>query len=491
MSTSYKSIFKTSLLTGGSQFIVLLIQMIRAKVLAVILGPVGTGIIGLYSTTTGLVNSIANIGLSGSAVRTIAKDNALEDRTAIRKTLFVYRTLIMGTSLIAAIVMVVFAGPISKVTFGDLSRISGIRWMALVVFFTGVSAGQISLLQGLRRIKEMALSKVLGTLVGTIICVLLIYFFREKGIVPYLIAGAAATVLFSWYFAGRTGIHSQVVTFREYRALAAGLLGMGLAFLASGLVTSFTGYYSRVLITDRFSVTDLGLYTASWTLSAVYVNFVLNAMGADFYPRLTSVISDHEKANRLINEQTVMGITLSLVGIVAVIGFAEYILNLFYSSEFTPAMNMLQWMTAGMAIKVVSWPIGFIIVSKGKSVLFTITEVLWAILFIPFLLLFTRLAGLEGAGIAFFLSYLIHTLVIIIAGYKITSFIWNRGALKRIALLCVSVIAVFCISHLLNSTLQIVLNSGIVIILLVFTYHQLNKLLGINMFRYIISKISK
>lgn len=491
MSKSYKSIFKTSLLTGGSQFLSLIIQMIRAKVLAVILGPAGTGIIGLYSSTTGLVNTLANIGMSGSAVRQIAKDNVSEDKTAIRKTLFVYRTLIFSTSLIAATVMLIFAGQIARATFGDETRINGIRWMSLVVLFTGISTGQYSLLQGLRRIKELAVSKVLGVLTGTIICILLVYLFREKGIVPFLIAGAAATVLFSWYFAGRTGIHSQTVNLREFKVIAEGLLGMGLAFLASGLVTSFTGYYSRVLITDRFSVTDLGLYAASWTLSAVYVNFVLSAMGADFYPRLTSVINDHNAANKLINEQTIMGVTLSMAGVVAVVGFAKYILNLFYSAEFTPAMNMLQWMTAGMAIKVVAWPIGFIIVSKGKSVLFTITEVLWALLFIPFLLLFTRLLGLQGAGIAFFLAYLIYTIVILIAGYRITSFLWNTEALKKIGLLIISMIIVFISSRMLSTSLQIFLNSVLLVSLLLYSYYQLNKLLGVNLFKYAVSRIRK
>lgn len=491
MAASYKSIFKTSLLTGGSQIITLFIQMIRAKVLAVILGPAGTGIIGLYGSATALVNTLANIGLSGSAVRQIAKDNASENKTAIRKTLFVYRILIFSTSLIAAAVMLVFAGPIAVATFGDETRINGIRWMSLVVLFTGVSTGQYSLLQGLRQIKELAVSKVLGVLSGTIICILLIYFLREKGIVPFLIVGAAATVLFSWYFAGRTGIHSQIVNIKEFKTLAAGLLGMGLAFLASGFVNSFTGYYSRVLITDRFSVTELGLYTASWTLSAVYVTFVLSAMGTDFYPRLTSVINDHKVANKLINEQTIMGITLSIAGVVAMIGFAKYILNLFFSSEFAPAMNMLQWMTAGMAIKIVSWPIGFIIVSKGKSVLFTITEVLWALLYVPFLLLFTRFLGLQGAGIAFFMAYLIHTIVIVIAGYKITSFHWNREALKKIGLFIISIIIVFISSRMLSTKPQIVINTVLLLGLLVYSYFVLNKLLGVNLFKYAISRIQK
>lgn len=491
LTNSYKSIFKTSLLTGGSQIVVMALQMVRTKVLAILLGPGGTGIIGLYGATTGLVNSLANLGLSSSSVRQIAKDNTAEDRKSIRKTLFVFRTLILSTSILAAITMIIFAHAIGKTTFGNENHTNGIRWMAIVVLLTGISSGQYALLQGLRLIKEMAFAKVLGSLIGVILGIVLIVIFRHEGVIPYIISGAVVAAIISWYFTNKIKIPSLRVNYKEFKHLSIQLLSMGMAFLASSLATNFTGYYSRVLITDRFSVEQLGFYTASWTLSAIYVNFVLSAMGADFYPRLTAVINDHQKANNLINEQTVMGIALSMAGVVAVIGFAPWVLQLFYSTAFISAAPMLQWMAAGMVLKVICWPIGFIVVCKGKSILFIVTELTWALMYLVLLYFFTNTFGLEGAGIAFFLATVGYTFLEIGLSYKLTGFIWNRLALIQIAFMIGSITFVFMTSRLLSLSWHIALNGIIISFLLIYTYQSLSKLLGLNMLAVVLRKIGR
>ena len=478
MSTSYKSIFKTSLLTGGSQVIVMLFNMVRAKALALLLGPAGTGIIGLYNSVTQLVNSIANIGLPSSAVRQIAAANVSDDRKSIGKTLFVFRTLIRITTVIAGLVMLLFARQISELSFGEADYTNGIRWMSLVVFFTGISNGQFTLLQGLRRIKDLALARIIGAILGTAISILLIWIFKENGIIPFLIAGSAATILISWLFAHRVKIPAIPVKLNEFKPEATKLLSMGLAFLVSGLVISITGYYSRVLITKQFSLTELGLFTASWTLSAIYVNFVLSAMGTDFYPRITEVINDHALANKIVNEQTDMGITLALPGIVTVVGFSGLFLRVFYSAKFIDAAPLLQWMTVGMVIKVVSWPMGYIIISKGKSLLFASTEILWGVLFIPLLFLLIKYFGLQGAGVAFGITYLLHTIVIWIAGKKLSGFTWDKQSIIQILILVLSVTVVFSSTRYLNDIWSVIVNSFIVICLLFYTYFHLEKKLG-------------
>ena len=43
----------------------------------------------------------------------------------------------------------------------------------------------------------------------------------------------------------------------------------------------------------------------------MYVGFILQAMGSDFYPRLTAVADDHAECNRLVNEQAQIGLLLA------------------------------------------------------------------------------------------------------------------------------------------------------------------------------------
>ncbi len=484
-----KSIFKSSLITGGSQVMVMVFNMVRAKVLAILLGPGGTGIIGLYSTTTDLINSIAGLGLTSSAVKNIAAANAEIDKASIRKTLFVYRWLIRLSTITAALCMFIFAEYLSKYTFGTKDNKIGFQWMSLVVLFVGISNGQFALLQGLRRIKDLAIARVLGAFIGSIVCILVIYFLRKDGIVPFLVAGSATTVLLSWLFAQREKISSLKVDFQEFKERSTTLLSMGFAFLVSGLTVSATAYYSRILISNSFSIHDLGLYTASWTLSALYVNFILNAMGADFYPRLSGIINDHFKANELVNQQTEIGIAMAVAGIVGVVSFSGLILRVFYSIQFVDAWRLLQWMTLGMVIKVISWPLGFIVVSKGKARLFVLLEVSWGAIYVFLVYIFTQWFGLEGAGVAFFVTYLIYWMAVWLSARHLTGFAWDVGIKKQILWMTAAIFLVFVSSRLLTVLWSNIFNGIILGLVFLYAYRKLETILGANLFRLLIKKI--
>ena len=82
------------------------------------------------------------------------------------------------------------------------------------------------------------------------------------------------------------------MTFPEARGEAAELLKLGFAFMASGFLMIGAGYAVRMMLARQIGLEAAGLYAAAWTLGGLYVNFVLQAMGADFYPRLVGVATN-------------------------------------------------------------------------------------------------------------------------------------------------------------------------------------------------------
>ena len=59
---SYGQILKTSSLVGGAEGINLLLGMVRTKCVAVLIGPIGVGLIGTYQAMQGMVSSVAGLG---------------------------------------------------------------------------------------------------------------------------------------------------------------------------------------------------------------------------------------------------------------------------------------------------------------------------------------------------------------------------------------------------------------------------------------------
>ena len=59
----------------------------------------------------------------------------------------------------------------------------------------------------------------------------------------------------------------------------------------------------------------------------------LQAMGANFYRRLTAAAADNSSCNRLVNGQSVVGMLLAGPGVFATLTFAPVAIAVFYSGR--------------------------------------------------------------------------------------------------------------------------------------------------------------
>ena len=75
------------------------------------------------------------------------------------------------------------------------------------------------------------------------------------------------------------------MTASQVRQEAASLLKLGFAFMASGFLTMGAAYAVRIMVLRMVGLEAAGYYQSAWTLGGLYVGFILQAMGADFYPR--------------------------------------------------------------------------------------------------------------------------------------------------------------------------------------------------------------
>jgi PST family polysaccharide transporter len=164
------------------------------------------------------------------------------------------------------------------------------------------------------------------------------------------------------------------------------------------------------------------LYQAAWTIGGLYVGFILQARGADFYPRLTAAVTDHPRCNRLVNEQAEVSLLLAGPGIVATLTFAPAVLALLYSGEFFDAVATLRWICMGATLKVITWPMGFIIVAAGRQGIFFWTEVAYTVVYLGMSWVLVGWVGVDGAGIAFFGSYVFHAFLIYPIVRQLTGF---------------------------------------------------------------------
>jgi antigen flippase len=446
---SYGQILKSSALIGGSQVANIAIGIVRTKAMAMLLGPAGFGLFGLYTSIANLTQSLAGMGINSSGVRQIAEAAGSGDQKRIGQTTAVLRRTSIVIGLLGAALLLVFSRQVSQLTFGSTNRAAAVSILSIAVFLNLVSAGQGALIQGMRRIADLAKMNVLGALFGVCTGISLVYFFRERGVVPSLVSVAAMTILTSWWYSRKVDVQKPMVSLSQVRQEASALLKLGSAFMASGLMTMGVAYFVRILVLRKIGFEATGLYQAAWTLGGLYVGFILQAMAADFYPRLTASIQNHEECNRLVNEQTLVGLLLAGPGVLATLTFAPLVVALFYSAKFSAAVEVLRWICLGAMLQVITWPMGFIVVAKGRQGLFFLSELAWTIVAVSLAWLCVARYGLNGAGIAFFGSYVFHGFLTYPIARLLSGFRWSAGNWQTGSLFLFLIAVVFCSFYIL------------------------------------------
>lgn len=365
--SSFRSILKSSSLIGGASILNILIGMVRIKFVAVLLGPTGVGLLGMYAQVTALITTMTGMGIGSSGVRQVAEAVGSHDDEKIARTIITLHRVAWLTGTLGLLVMVVFCVPLSRMTFGSSNYALSIAALGVTLLSGAIAAGQGCIINGTRRIADLAKISVIGALNGTIISIPCFYLWGEAGIVPSLILSALAALATSWWFARRVSVKAIALPWRDSFVEARHLLLLGVSFMGGGLIMALSSYLIRIVLMRQFDLAVVGIYHAAFNLSGILVGFVLGAMGADYYPRLTAAADDNASVHRMVNDQSQISILLALPGLAAMMVFAPHIINLLYSASFDTAVPVLRWCIMGILGRVFSWPMGYVVLAKGKG----------------------------------------------------------------------------------------------------------------------------
>lgn len=404
---SYRQIMKATSLFGGVQFFQILISVVRSKIVVILLGPTGMGIVGLLYSTTALVTGLTNFGLGTSAVKNISEANASGDKNRIATVIAVLRRLVWFTGLLGSLVTLVFSPWLSEFTFGNKEYTMAFVWISITLLFVQLSTGEMALLHGLRRLQTLAKASVYGSVSGLIISVAFYYRLGVDGIVPVIIITSLVALIFSFYFSKTVKVKKVKVSRSTLFTEGKGMMVMGFMISLSGLVGLIATYLLRIFINRTGNVEDVGFYTAGFTIINTYVGMVFTAMGTDYFPRLSAIATDDRQCRENINHQSEIALLILAPILLLFLVFINWAVILLYSTQFLVIREMIYWASLGIFFKAVSWAIAFVFLAKGAGRLYFWSEFAGSLYSLLLSMLGYYLGGLTGLGIAFLLSQVI------------------------------------------------------------------------------------
>ena len=106
---TYGQILKSSALVGGSSILNIGIGIVRTKAMAVLLGPAGFGLFGLYGSIVTLAQTLGGMGINSSGVRQIAEAVSTDDVECVAKTTLVLRKISIALGVLGTLVLIIFS----------------------------------------------------------------------------------------------------------------------------------------------------------------------------------------------------------------------------------------------------------------------------------------------------------------------------------------------------------------------------------------------
>ena len=404
-------------LFGGVQVMGILCSIIRTKLVAMWIGPVGIGLFGLFNNALEMIATGTNLGIRSSSVRDISQAMEKRDPSLVARMVTVVRKWSLWLGLAGALLTLAAAPLLSEWTFGDSTHIWGFVVLSVAVLLQALTNGEYAVLQGTARLKRLASVTLWGTIVGLAVSVPLFYLLRERSIVPSIIAYALALAAFAWLFRNRDYPVAEV-THRETFDMGKGFVRLGIYMTLGNFATILASYAFNAWLNIHAGTDQVGFYQAGYTLINKYTGLILTALGMEYYPRLSRVADSKLRLRAFVSQEINVAIAIMAPVVALFILLRELVVWILYTPEFNVILTFVSWGMIGTVLRTLSWCLAFTILAKGDGKTYLWTEVASAVINLVLNIVFYRWWGLTGLGVAFLVSYLLYTLIIAVVYFK-------------------------------------------------------------------------
>lgn len=410
------NLFRTSVLNGVAVLIKTITMFVLNKILAVYLGPTGYAAIGQFQNFIQMVTTFAGSAINTAVVKYTAEYH--EDETKQRAVWKTAGSIVFLFSLLFAILILIFQKQLALYIFQSLKFQTIFIWFAIFLIFFNFNTLFLAILNGKKEILKLVLANIAGSLFALVITGILAIKLQLYGaLIALSIYQSIAFIV--------TLILCHRADWFEFSSLL-GKIDLGItkkfaSFILMALVSAICVPLSQMLIraylTQEFSLAYAGYWEAMIRLSTVYLLLVTTTLGVYYLPRLSELNAIDE-----IKKEVYLGykfiFPLAVLGGICAFILRDWIINLLFSPSFAPMQDLFLWQMMGDALKIGSWILAYLMLSKAMTKLYICTEIIFTVSLIALTYICTQVFGFEGVSIAHLINYGLYWIVISLFIFK-------------------------------------------------------------------------
>lgn len=416
-------LFKTSILNGIAVFIKMVTMFVLNKILAIYVGPSGYAVIGQFQNFIQVVTMFTGTAINNGIVKYTAEYK--DDRFKQQQIWHSATKFILVISFIFSLLLFFSRGYLSNWIFRNDEFEYVFTWLAIFLVFFNINTLLLAILNGTQQIKRLVIANTFGSLLSLIITGIMAIQYGLSGALVAISIYQSLNFFITFTLCRNIKWFSKKIIIKksDFQVIKK-LLPFALMAFTTIILGNFAQIYLRDLIIQSFNLQYAGYWDAMNRLSGAYLMLATTILSVYYLPKLSSL----KKLNE-IKKEVYFGYKtiLPIAGIssLAIFLLQKEIVSLLFSNDFLPMLDLMLWQLIGDVIKIGSWIISFMMISKAMTREFIIIEAIFLLSIIPLTYVCIELFEFKGISIAFALNCLF---------YWITCSIFSFKKLKVIAL---------------------------------------------------------
>ncbi|MCI3880027.1 O-antigen translocase [Acinetobacter higginsii] len=404
------NLLKTSVLNGVAVLIKTATMFILNKILAVYVGPAGYAAIGQFQNFIQMVTTFAGSAINTAVIKYTAE--YYEDETKQRNVWKTAGSIVLFFSLIFSLIILVFQKQLSIYIFHTDLYQTVFVWFAVFLTFFTFNALFLAILNGRKEVLRLVVANIIGSIFSLAVTSFLAIKYSLYGALVALSIYQSLAFLATLFLCYKANWFRLSYLFGKIdKPIAKKFAAFAFMALISAVCVPLSQMVIRSYLTHEYGVTYAGYWEAMIRLSATYLMLVTTTLGVYYLPRLSELSKFEE-----IKSEVYLGykfiFPLAIVGSLLVYFLRDWIIAILFTKTFLPMRDLFFWQMIGDSLKIGSWILAYLMLSKAMTTLFVTTEIIFALTSIALTYICTHFFGFEGVSIAHLINYCMYWIVL-------------------------------------------------------------------------------
>ncbi|AJW64768.1 MULTISPECIES: O-antigen translocase [Elizabethkingia] len=402
---------KTSFFSGLITLIRIASGFVANKVVAIYTGPGGVAIIGAFTNFIALALTFANGAINNGVIKYTSEygNNEYRQRLLVSTSfkISLYCSIIIGP------ILILFAPFFSQWILTNDIYTNAIRVLGCSIILYSLNSLLISILNGRNQIKLYTLVNTLGSVIGLVLTICLVYFFKVYGALYALVLSQSIVFFitliliikspwFSWdYF-------KQPVN----KIIVKKLGGFSLMAIVTAISVPVSQILLRNLLIEKVGIDGAGYWQGMMKVSDGYLLLIVTSLSTYYLPKLASLKKDKELQSEIFKGYKII-LPCVFIGCVLIYYLRFFIIKLLYTSSFYEMESLFLWQLVGDFFKMAAWVLSYLMLAKAMIKVFIITEIVFTSLYVILGFIFVHYFKLWGITFAFALNYILYFLTML------------------------------------------------------------------------------